>query len=278
MKKTLLSLSLIGGMLFGYSQTTIWMDDFNDEDISDWTLVDADMDGYNWGDMFQVTDQFGDPITPTSLISRSWQQAPLTPDNWAISPAIDLSSVDGNAISLEYITQVPAFEWDQEHYSVYVATSNSIADLLASETQMSETLGDASHSGAPVAKSFDISAFAGEPEVYIAFRHHDVTDMDFISIDDVKVVAETLSTDDLTLSKSSLSLYPNPASDLVKVNLGDNFNTSKVQITLTNLSGKQVSKVAYNANGIDVSNLPAGLYIVTATDGKNTVTKKLIKK
>lgn len=102
--------------------------------------------------------------------------------------------------------------------------------------------------------------------------------MDYISIDDVKVVAETLSTNDLTASKSNLSLFPNPATDVVKVNLGDNFNTSKVQITLTNLSGKQVSKVAYDANGIDVSNLPAGLYLVTATDGKNTVTKKLIKK
>ena len=276
MKKTLLSLSLIGGMLFGYSQSTIWMDDFNDEDLSDWTLIDADMDGENW-DIYQVTDQLGNPITPMSLISRSWQGAPLTPDNWAISPAIDLSSAAGT-ITLQYITQVPAFEWDEEHYSVYVATSNSTADLLASETQLSETLGDAGNTGQPVDKVLDISAFAGEPEVYIAFRHHNVTDMDYISIDDVKVVAETLSTNDLTASKSSLSLFPNPATDVVKVNLGDNFNTSKVQITLTNLSGKQVSKVAYDANGIDVSNLPAGLYLVTATDGKNTVTKKLIKK
>lgn len=35
-------------MLFGYSQSTIWMDDFNDEDLSDWTLIDADMDDENW--------------------------------------------------------------------------------------------------------------------------------------------------------------------------------------------------------------------------------------
>lgn len=253
-------------MLFGYSQTTIWMDDFNDEDLSDWTLIDADMDGANW-DIYQVTDQLGNPVTPMSLTSRSWQGVPLTPDNWAISPAIDLSSASGT-ITLQYITQVPAAAWDEEHYSVYVATSNSTVDLLASETQMSETLGDAGNTGQPVYKVFDISAFAGEPEVYIAFRHHDVTDMDFISIDDVKVVAETLSTNDLAASKSSLSLFPNPATDVVKVNLGDQFNTSKVQITLTNVSGKQVSKVAYDANGIDVSNIPAGLYLVTATDGK----------
>ncbi len=263
-------------MLFGYSQSTIWMDDFNDEDLSDWTLIDADMDGENW-DIYQVTDQLGNPVTPMSLTSRSWQGVPLTPDNWAISPAIDLSSASGT-ITLQYITQVPAAAWDEEHYSVYVATSNSTVDLLASETQMSETLGDAGNTGQPVDKVLDISAFAGEPEVYIAFRHHNVIDMDYISIDDVKVVAETLSTNDLTASKSNLSLFPNPATDVVKVNLGDNFNTSKVQITLTNLSGKQVSKVAYDANGIDVSNLPAGLYLVTATDGKNTVTKKLIKK
>lgn len=41
-------------MLFGYSQSTIWMVDFNDEDLSDWTLIDADMDGNNWETCFKL--------------------------------------------------------------------------------------------------------------------------------------------------------------------------------------------------------------------------------
>lgn len=278
MKKTLLTLSLLGGMLLGYSQSVIWMDDFNDEDLSDWTLIDADMDGNNWGDMFTVNDSDQQPVTPVSLISRSWQGDPLTPDNWAISPAIDLSAVSGD-ISLEYITQVPAASWDEEHYTVYVSTTNTIDGFTSSATQMSETLGDAGNTGTPTPKSLDISAFAGEETVYIAFRHHDVTDMDFISIDDVTVMAESLSTSDLSSeAKSSLTLYPNPAKDLVKVGLGENFDLNKVRITVTNLTGKVVSKVSFDANGINVSNLPAGLYVVTATDGENTVSKKLIKK
>lgn len=277
MKKTLLSLALLGGTIFGFSQNVIWGDNFDDEDITDWTLIDADMDGKNWGDMFQVTDGEGTPATPVSLISRSWQNVALTPDNWAISPAFDLSSASGT-ITLEYITQVPAQDWDQEHYSVYVATANTTDAFLASDFQMSETLGDAGHTGAPTAKSLDISGLAGESEVYLAFRHHNVTDMDFISIDDVQVVAETLSTRDLTAAKDGITLYPNPAKDMVKVNLGEGFNSNKVNITLTNVSGQKVAKMAYDANGLDVSKLPAGIYLLTATDGNKTITKKLIKK
>lgn len=276
MKKLLLCAGLVCGIL-GYSQSVLWLDDFDDEDISDWTLIDADMDGNNWGDMWQIQNQFGDPVTPVSLISRSWQSVPLTPDNWAISPALDLTGASGE-ITLQFISQVAAASWDEEQISIYVATSNDMDALLNSSTQVTLVLGDAGHTGAPTLQTLDISALAGEPVVHIAFRHWGVTDMDFVSIDDVAVLAENLSTKDLSVAKSNMSLYPNPASDIVQISFEDDFDVSKAQISFTNISGKMVAKTAFSADGVNISNLPAGMYIVTATDGKNTVSKKLIKK
>ncbi|WP_452225384.1 T9SS type A sorting domain-containing protein [Lacinutrix chionoecetis] len=172
------------------STVTYFSDDFNDEDISDWTLTDSDGDGNNWGDIFAVGDGAGGFVTPVSLISRSWQNnVPLTPDNWVVSPAIDLSSASG-VINLSYITQVAAQSWDEEKYSVHVGTTNDISVLVNSATSLTEVLGDAGNTGTPTPHIIDISALAGQPQVYVAFRHWDCTDEDFLSIDDVAVMGD----------------------------------------------------------------------------------------
>src|SRR5690554_3068841 len=170
MRKKLLLASLLfaGGLFTMNAQTTDWSDDFNDEDISDWTLIDSDGDGLQWGDMFYVTDIGGQPVTATGLVSRSWQGVPLTPDNWAITPAIDLTGASG-AITLKWKVETAKNpEWNAEHYTVYVATANTIGDFQASSVLFSETY---SGDGNQQNKTLDISSFAGET-IYIAFRHH----------------------------------------------------------------------------------------------------------
>ena len=129
MGKITLLLFLFLSFNFCIAQTTVWADNFNDEDISDWTLIDADGDSNNWGDLFQIQDGNGTAVTPVSLISRSWQTSALTPDNWAISPAIDLSGASGT-ITVEWITQVAAASWDEEKYSLHVGASSDKSVLV----------------------------------------------------------------------------------------------------------------------------------------------------
>ena len=47
MKKHLLCVALLALPVFGFSQT-YFSDNFDDENISDWTLYDQDGDGFNW--------------------------------------------------------------------------------------------------------------------------------------------------------------------------------------------------------------------------------------
>lgn len=186
MKKVLLLASMMLIPFFGSSQT-YFSDNFNDENVSDWTRYDVDGDGNNWADYFAVNDQSGNPITPISLISRSWQQTPLTPDNWIVSPAIDLSAATGSTL-LYWKVQCSASQWESEHYSVYVSTSSDMASLSASPVTFSETYDDPANAGTSFTRTLDVSSFNGQT-IYVAFRHHDVSDMDFISIDDVEVKA-----------------------------------------------------------------------------------------
>ncbi|SMC51820.1 T9SS-dependent choice-of-anchor J family protein [Moheibacter sediminis] len=274
MKKFLFSLAMVAGFMTVNAQTVIWSDDFEDEDISDWTIYDEDGDGNTWGDLFYVQDQNQNPVSPISLISRSWQQVALTPDNWVVSPAIDLTGASG-AITLNWKVQAAAAAWDLENYSVYVATAADLASLEASDVTFTETYDDPANAGTQYDRDLDLSDFAGQI-VYVAFRHHDVTDQDWLSIDDVSVEAETLMAVS-DLNKNVSAVYPNPVIDNFNINLSSKFNASNVFVTITDLAGRTV-KTFGAADSYNVSELPKGVYVVKITDGQNTETKKIVKK
>ncbi len=266
MKKITLLLSLL--ICYSISaQDVIWSDDFNDEDYSNWTFIDSDGDTNNWGDISAVGDGMGGFVTPISLISRSWQTVPLNPDNWAISPAIDLSNTVTEA-SLTWITQVAAQEWDEEKYSVYVGTSNDISVLVNSTTSMTEVLGDAGNTGTPTPHTLDISSFIGEPVVYIAFRHWDCTDEDFLSVDDVTVEAFLLSTDEFALN----SMFIGCKDKVVTIS---NIQ-GEANYRVLNITGQEVlnGNTRLESQNIDASNLASGIYIVEVTNANSNAQKR----
>lgn len=269
MKKTLLLASLFVGSVFTMNaQTTVWSEDFEAEDLSAWTLIDVDGDGFNWGDMFFVPDENEVPSTATGLVSRSWQGSPLTPNNWAISPAIDLTEVSGT-IDLEWKVETAKNPlWNSEKYSVYVATSNDMADLEASAVSFTETY---SGNGNQQTKNLDLSSFAGQT-IYIAFRHYDCTDMDYIVIDDLLITASTASID--TTLAGSFSVYPNPAKDVLNIanSIGAEINT----VTVSDINGRTVKQFG-SVSQINISDLNAGVYFVNISSNEGSLTKKVVK-
>ncbi|MDG4949518.1 T9SS type A sorting domain-containing protein [Weeksellaceae bacterium KMM 9724] len=90
-------------------------------------------------------------------------------------------------------------------------------------------------------------------------------------------INDTASTNDIASTKSVSAVYPNPAKDVVNIKLANDFNAAKTLVTVTNVSGKKVASFD-SVNKVNVANLPAGVYILTITDGTKTETKKLIKK
>lgn len=277
MKKTLLISGLLLGSLFTTNaQTVVWSDNFDDEDISDWTTIDADGDGFNWGDLFTVNDEDNVPVTPVSLISRSWQGDPLTPNNWVISPMINLSSyVSGSStITLTWKVQAAAQTWSLERYTVYAATTNTTAGFLASPIKFTEIY-PGGITGASLTKTLNLSSFAGQ-NIYIAFRHHDCTDQDFLSIDDVTVTATSLSTSDFFAS--NFAVYPNPSNGLVNLASKNNMAINAIQIT--DLNGRVVRNI--NTNGvsetqINISDLTTGLYFLNVQTDSGSGTTKIVK-
>ncbi len=79
----------------------------------------------------------------------------------------------------------------------------------------------------------------------------------------------------------SLIAYPNPTNGNTTIEFAMGYN-SEVTFTVTNLLGSIVNlqnlstSKGLNRINFDASNVPNGVYFYTITDGKNTISKKLI--
>jgi hypothetical protein len=215
-------------LIFPESSVTkdvIWADDFNDENISDWTTYDQDGDGNNW-----FVYNYGDAIC---LTSESWAGSPLTPENWIVSPAIDLSAVT-DATFLEFYTWAQDQGWTSEHYKVLVSTTDnqvaSFTDNIYEETLPGTGVFN---------RAVSLSDYLGET-IYIAFVHYDCTDMYRLNIDDVSVYTNT----EVDLGITGATSPSNTTGCLLT-------NAEAVTITLFNYGGVEVSnfEVSYSING-----------------------------
>ena len=86
----------------------------------------------------------------------------------------------------------------------------------------------------------------------------------------------TLSTTDVVINTTSVSLFPNPISTSLQLKSSLN---NEIEFTITDITGKQVySATFYNEAVIDVSSFGNGLYFVMFNNEKTIKTLKFIKK
>lgn len=277
MKKILLPFLAFGFMGIATAQTVIFEENFDniDELPLGWENIDADGDGFTWS-IVQIQDTDGNPVFTPLLRSASWNgtAGALAPDNWVITPGIDLSGVTSGDVFLNYDIGSVDEDWDAENYTVYVHTSNVPEEMLNAEITFNESTLDGVNE--PTPRTIDVSSLAGQT-IYVAFRHHAVTDQFTIELDNIQVVADNLSVNDVNAATRGSLVYPNPVSELVNIRLSENMNAAKTKITVTNVAGQNVAEFNFN-QVINLSKLPAGVYVMTLNDGTNSESKKIIKK
>ena len=171
-------------------QSDMIFGEYFEEDPTDWSLVDADGDGFDWhwftneGLTTGLMDAYeGMGIMASASYSNDLER-PLTPDNYLIS--LDIN-VPANAVEayLSWYAAAQDPDWSAEKYSVLVGPAGSTNPADFTDVIHTETLA----SDAWVNRTADLTDYAGET-VRIAFRHHGVTDMFEIKLDQVEVFAE----------------------------------------------------------------------------------------
>ena len=144
-----------------------------------WTLIDNDNDGYNWFN-YAGAGHSGN----YALVSQSYGSAPLYPDNWAFTPAVQLT--EGNYLS--FWVKAYDMRWPAEHYAVYIAKNSPFGSLtvLMPETvypggDYAELEGDYQRFVYRIPAEFEGQA------VCFGFRHFNCTDQLALVLDDVEI-------------------------------------------------------------------------------------------
>jgi len=184
MKKIVLFLSLLLTTLTLsiHAQVTVFSEGFEEGVLpAGWTAIDADNDGNNWVHNF-TTYVDGHESDGAYLSFSRLNNAPLTPDNWLITPAITLTGPS----TLDFWRMV-GFSNPADHFGVFVSTTS--ATDLTSFTQVYE---ETPNSYQWAHRIVDLSAYSGST-VYIAFRHYNCTNQLALILDDITVTTTTAS-------------------------------------------------------------------------------------
>lgn len=267
MKKLLLGVGLL--ISTGIVAQTHFNDDFS-SGLGNWTLTDSDGDGFQWSINDYGTAQ-GDVVT-----SASWDSGAgaLTPDNWMVSDAIDLSGASGT-VYLSWKAYAQDQDWADENYSVYVSTNNDIATLTTEGSDFNEVVGT---SNGYVGRSIDVSSFVGSI-IYVAFRHHNVSDQFRLNIDDVNVANVPNNDLELTSIVVDKGIEGDRTFDITVTNNGlSNVTSFDVDwsfdggaITTENITGVSLSYAnshtfSVNINGVVAGTAAFNAEITTADD------------
>ena len=208
-----------------------WEDSF-ENGIDCWTLVDADGDGYQWQN---ASAAFSPYEGSSAMASASYDNnvGALTPENWLISPAIDLTSQSGT-IKLSYYVKGQDVTDFHERYKVAVSTTNT--EIASFATEFEETL----NSNVWDVRTVDLSQYAGQT-IYIAFVHYECTDQYWLVLDDVKVFIDN-STDAAVTAVSGPSHGDYSTCALT--------NAEEITVTILNNGGSAISdfEVSYTIN------------------------------
>jgi len=274
MKKTLLFIFLLAISISGFSQTLVFEEYFNDGAIpATWTTIDQDGDTKNWYAETWQNDATG--ILESYTRSDSYDgvaKVALTPENYLISPQINLTGLTGT-VNLRYTIQITSVDYPAEHYKVAVSTTgkavadftNIVKDEVCTEADYYDT-DPFWHE-----RTIDLTQFIGQ-SIYLTICHFDCTDMDGFLLDSVQV-SNTPAVGLINREQASVSIYPNPAKEKIQVNGA--FENAQVQ--LFTVDGRLVYKSAKETKqtNINVSRLENGVYILKINSQKGVITRKV---
>ena len=136
----------------------------------------------------------------------------------------------------------------------------------------------------PIVDSQTATSFTGSTLFKLVF-HPDIADAtiveggqilndsdSFLYIDQIQILdSNPLSISNFELN-NTISLSPNPASNIFKVNTLN--NTIIKEISIYNILGKKVNALNIGVNQFDISSLSTGMYMVKIKDSKGSIASK----
>lgn len=145
-------------------------------ELNDWTMLDRDGDGNTFAYSSNAAQEGAGGIG-----SRWCSSANV--DDWAISPAINLTEYENAELS--FWVKKSSSGWE-ENYDVYVGTTKNPDEMVEVVPQ---TPAVAEWTNVKV----DLADYLGEEEIYVAIRHDGGIDQYYLYVDAVEILGDKIS-------------------------------------------------------------------------------------
>ena len=291
-KKLLIGAMLMGAFFTANAQQVVFEENWDGDGpgVEGWTLYDEDgNDVYMddplsamitdaWSiiaieDLQEIYTDYEYPEDATGMAgnvsaSTSWYTTVQTSNDWLVSPAIVLSP-DLENVELNWAANSMGNEDYLEDYQVMISTTDNAVASFEELVDVPNELNTGNY------RTVSLEEYIGET-VYIAFRNIG-TDQYVMLLDNITVTADgTAGVNNILASK--FSVYPNPANNVINLSNAENILISGVVIS--DLNGRTVKNVAFDGVAsaqINIADLSAGMYMMTVSSDKGTMTKKIVK-
>lgn len=235
--------------------------DFNDG-IMHMNTIDGDGDGYNW----EMRQNWSTPDNPYSVTSASVDisETPLFPENYLVTPyKLDCEQVVFRAC-VQDVTH------PNEHLGVAVSTT--VGDDANEFTIVWDVDMTAKEVGNWYLYNVDLRAYQGQ-DIYVAIVHYNCTNQFMVNVDDIMLYRVYNDVNEVEMNM--FTVYPNPTTEKlmiesqVVVNQYDIYNVAGAMIL-----SKPVDEKSFEIN---VSELPAGTYLIKMSANGLVQTKRFVK-
>lgn len=189
-------------------------------------------------------------------------------DDYLFTPPVYLTAGTNYDFSFWFRTMGDAWVPEPvEQLKVFLGNDNNSA-AMTTEIYKNINLDNQEWEKATV--SFNVSTTG---EYFFSFYGFSDPNQGILLVDDVAI---DFSISVAELSKSNISIYPNPATDYVSINSDEEIDNIKVY----NMSGSLIFEESFKANQINVetSSLTTGAYMLVLETKRETIRRKLIIK
>ena len=183
MKKGLFSwvlVALLGAASQAQINTFPYILDFEDG-LDGWTVVDADGDNNNWY-VYSYSGSHSGTHVATSWSYNTSADLMLTPNNWLISPAIELGS---DTAYFSWWCRIQSI-WAGEHYAVYVSTTGDSVGAFTATAPLYEATMSYDNNNVWKKDSVSLADYVGQT-IHIALRHFNCSNQYNLMVDDFTI-------------------------------------------------------------------------------------------
>ena len=237
--------------------------DFEDG-IMRWNTIDGDDDGFNW-EMREIYAVPGNTHCVTSASFDDWTQTILTPENYLVTPyKLDCEQITFKAQAQDQLHP-------NEHFGVAVSTTDCVSpedfEIIWEDELTAKTAGEWYFF------NVDLRAYQGQ-DIYVSIVHFNCTNQFSINIDDIKLY-RSYNTDVAEIEMNMFCVYPNPTTEKLMVESQVVVN----QYDIYNIAGAMIMSKPVDEKSfeINVSELPAGTYLIKMRANGLVQTKRFVK-